>query len=157
MSTKLIVILALVLLVAAAIVILLSSSRSLRKVEATANVGGSDGPGVSRAHLVDTGMPARAVLVAIKATGLVVTRANFGCQARFRLEPLDGRRPFEAETTLVLNVAQMPRPGDVWPGWYDPEDPTQIEVRPPDLFDPRMPALLEEFGIANPLAPSAER
>ena len=42
----------------------------------------------------------------------------------FRIEPIDGSAPFDAEKTKVVSRVEIPRSGDRYPVWYDLEDPS---------------------------------
>ena len=42
----------------------------------------------------------------------------------FRVEPLDGGAPFDAEKTRTVSRVEIPRQGDRYPVWYDAEDPS---------------------------------
>ncbi|MEL7210216.1 MAG: SHOCT domain-containing protein, partial [Actinomycetota bacterium] len=64
---------------------------------------------------------------------------------------LDGSTAFDGEKTFYINQTQMPRVGDVWPAWYDRDDPSTFGVGQPDLSSPEAQQTLREFGIANPL------
>jgi hypothetical protein len=40
----------------------------------------------------------------------------------FRVEPLDGSPAFEAQKKKVVSRVEIPRSGDRYPVWYDPQD-----------------------------------
>ena len=43
----------------------------------------------------------------------------------FRVEPLDGSPPFDAQKTTTVSRVEIPRQGDRYPVWYDTEEPTK--------------------------------
>lgn len=102
-------------------------------------------------HLVQTGHKARAMILAIQPTGMIVNNINIQCKVRFRLDPLHGGTPFEGDKTMLIAQTSMPRVGDIWPSWYDPSDPTQFAVGQPESINAEQIATFREFGIPHPL------
>ena len=43
----------------------------------------------------------------------------------FRVEPLDGSPPFDAQKTTTVSRVEIPRQGDRYPVWYDANEPTK--------------------------------
>src|SRR4051812_36812213 len=74
-------------------------------------------------QLMQTGAKARAWIMAIQPTGMVVNNINIQCDVYFRLEPLQGGQPIDLSKRMLLAQTSMPRVGDVWPAWFDPTDP----------------------------------
>ena len=73
-------------------------------------------------NLVATGSRAVGVVLGVQDTGMTMND-NPRIRMSFRIEPLDGSPPFEAEKTKVVSRVQIPRQGDRYPVWYDPADP----------------------------------
>lgn len=101
-------------------------------------------------RLIQTGAKARAWIMAIQPTGMVVNNVNVQCDVHFRLEPLHGGGPFDVSKRVLLTQTAMPRLGDVWPAWFDPSDPSTFTVGQPNAYTPESLAVLREFGIATP-------
>ncbi|MEZ5184229.1 MAG: SHOCT domain-containing protein [Candidatus Nanopelagicales bacterium] len=120
--------------------------------------GGSKKKMAQAQELMTTGNKARAKIVRIDPTGMVVNNINIQCWVTFQLEPLAGGAPFNAKKKILINQTQMPRVGDVWPAWYSPTDPTLFAVGMPDGASAEQIPLFREFGIPHPLdqpAPAA--
>lgn len=105
-------------------------------------------------ELVATGQKARAKILRVTPTGMVVNELNIQCMVDFQLEPLSGGAPFMAQKKMMINQTQMPRVGDVWPSWYDPADPTRFAVGMPDGASQEQIPIFREFGIPHPLDPT---
>ena len=101
-------------------------------------------------QLFQTGRKARATIMAVQPTGMVVNNINIQCLVYFRLQPLDGGPPFDAQKKMLISQTAMPRIGDTWPSWFDPMDPTQFAVGQPTAITPEQVALFREFGIPHP-------
>ncbi len=116
--------------------------------------------GMSRAkqeqaqRLLQTGQKARARIVRIDPTGMVVNNINIQCNVTFQLEPLTGGAAFTGVKKMLINQTQMPRVGDVWPSWYDAADPSTFAVGMPDGASAEQIPVFREFGIPHPLDPS---
>ena len=102
-------------------------------------------------ELMTTGNKARAKIIRIDPTGMVVNNINIQCWVSFQMEPLNGGAPFTAKKKILINQTQMPRVGDVWPAWYSATDPTLFAVGMPDGASPEQIPLFREFGIPHPL------
>lgn len=105
-------------------------------------------------NLVATGAKARAKILRVSPTGMIVNEINIQCNVEFQLEPLMGGAPFMAQKTMMINQTQMPRVGDVWPAWYDRSAPTTFAVGMPDGASAEQIPVFREFGIPHPLDPS---
>ncbi len=101
--------------------------------------------------LMATGKKARAKLLRVDPTGMVVNNINIQCWVTFLMEPLDGSPAFQAQKKILINQVKMPRVGDVWPAWYSPTDPNLFAVGMPDGASPEQIPLFREFGIPHPL------
>ena len=102
-------------------------------------------------ELIESGRQARATIVSIEPTGVILNRTDIKCNVGFRFEPLDGAAGFEGNTTMFINQTQMPRVGDVWPSWFEASEPSKFHAVPPNLDDPQTRKVLDAFGISNPL------
>ena len=102
-------------------------------------------------NLVATGQKARAMILKVQPTGMIVNEINIQCLVDFQLTPLSGGAPFQGQKKMMINQTAMPRVGDVWPCWYDAVDPTQFAVGMPDGLSQEQVAVFREFGIPHPL------
>jgi hypothetical protein len=115
-------------------------------------LGGSTAKQAEGRRLMETGSKARATILSIEPTGMIMNEINIKCRVQFRVDPLDGSADFQGEKTFFINQTQMPRVGDVWPCWYDAADPSTFGVGQPNLGDPQTLQIFADFGIAHPLA-----
>ena len=114
--------------------------------------GGTKGQRELAAQLAETGSKARATIVGIAPTGMVVNDINVSCNVTFSLQPIEGGAPFDGVKKMLLNQTMMPQIGDIWPCWYDPSDRTVFAVGKPSGGDARESlAVYREFGIPHPL------
>ncbi len=97
-----------------------------------------------------TGRKARARIVSIQPTGMILNRINLQCNVGFMLEPLDGGPAWEAQKTIMISQVNMPRIGDMWPSWVDRNDATVFAVGAPQAITPELVAIYSEFGIPMP-------
>lgn len=104
-------------------------------------------------QLMQTGVKARAWIMAIQPTGMVVNMINIQCDVYFRLEPIHGGQPIDVSKRMLLAQTSMPQIGACWPSWFDTNDPTQFAVGQPQGITPDQVALFREFGIATPFDP----
>jgi hypothetical protein len=72
--------------------------------------------------LFESGSKAVGVVQEVRDTGMTVND-NPRVKMTFRIEPIDGSEPFQAEKTKVVPRVAIPRQGDRYPVWYDPNDP----------------------------------
>jgi hypothetical protein len=108
-------------------------------------------------NLMATGRKARAKILRVDPTGMVVNNINIQCWVTFLLEPLDGGPAFQAQKKILINQTKMPRVGDVWPAWFSPTDPNLFAVGMPDGATPEQIPMFREFGIPHPLdTPAAQ-
>ena len=74
-------------------------------------------------NLVESGSKGVGVVLGVQDTGMTMND-DPRIKMTFRIEPLDSGAPFEAEKTKTVSRVEIPRAGDRYPVWYDPEDPT---------------------------------
>lgn len=101
--------------------------------------------------LQTTGVKARARVLGIQPTGMVINELNLQVDMSFQLEPLDGQPSFPAAKRMTLNQVVLPRVGDVLPAWYDRADPSNFAVAIVGSLSPDQIPLFREFGIPHPL------
>jgi hypothetical protein len=97
-------------------------------------------------NLVEHGSRAVGVVLSVQDTGMSVND-NPRIRMTFRVEPLDGSAPFEAEKTKIVSRVQIPRSGDRYPVWYDPTDPEKWAYATVDNDEGRA-SLRQMFGAA---------
>jgi hypothetical protein len=96
--------------------------------------------------LVATGTKAVGVVLSVQDTGMSVND-NPRVRMTFRIEPLDGSPPFEAEKTKMVSRVQIPRAGDRYPVWFDRADPSLWAYATVDNDQGRQ-SLRQMFGAA---------
>jgi hypothetical protein len=74
-------------------------------------------------NLFQTGSRAVGTVQHVQDTGMTVNN-NPRIRMVFRIEPLDGSPPFDAEKTKTVSRVEIPRQGDRYPVFYDPQDPS---------------------------------
>ncbi len=114
-------------------------------------VGGSKEDQETIRQLMATGARARATVAGATPTGVTVNNHHVGIKVDFWLEPLDGSPQFRASKKMYLFQTQFPRTGDVWPSWYDRQDPSRFAVAAPLELNPEQIEIYREFGIDHPL------
>jgi hypothetical protein len=72
-------------------------------------------------ELFTTGAKGAGTVVQVQDTGMTVND-NPRIKMTFRVEPLDGSPGFDTEKTTTVSRVQIPRQGDRYPVWYDPQD-----------------------------------
>jgi hypothetical protein len=72
-------------------------------------------------ELFTTGAKGAGTVVMVQDTGMTVND-NPRIKMTFRVEPLDGSPAFDTEKTTTVSRVQIPRQGDRYPVWYDPQD-----------------------------------
>ena len=107
-------------------------------------------------NLVATGSKARAMILKVQPTGMIVNEINIQCVVDFQLTPLAGGAPFQGQKKMMINQTAMPRVGDVWPCWYNPANPAEFAVGMPDGLSQEQVAVFREFGIPHPLDPQSQ-
>jgi len=76
------------------------------------------------AELFETGSKGAGTVISVQDTGMTVND-NPRVKMTFRIEPLDGSPPFDAEKKTTVSRVEIPRQGDRYPVWYDPADPKE--------------------------------
>src|SRR5213075_3177958 len=71
--------------------------------------------------LMATGSKGAGTVVQVQDTGMTVND-NPRIKMTFRVEPLDGTPAFDTTKTTTVSRVQIPRQGDRYPVWYDPQD-----------------------------------
>jgi hypothetical protein len=74
------------------------------------------------AELFETGSKGAGTVVSVQDTGMTVND-NPRVKMTFRVEPLDGSPPFDAQKTTTVSRVEIPRQGDRYPVWFDAQDP----------------------------------
>jgi hypothetical protein len=73
------------------------------------------------AELMATGSTGVGTVIQVQDTGMTVND-NPRIKMTFRIEPTDGSPAFDAQKTSTVSRVQIPRQGDRYPVWYDPQD-----------------------------------
>jgi hypothetical protein len=112
-------------------------------------------------NLVETGSKGVGVVLTVHDTGMTMND-NPRVKMSFRIEPLDGSAPFEAEKTSTVSRVSIPRAGDRYPVWYDPTDASSWAYATVDndqgrqqiraLFGPQAETIT---GVGDPAAAAA--
>ena len=76
------------------------------------------------AELFETGSKGAGTVVSVQDTGMTIND-NPRVKMVFRVEPLDGSPPFDAEKTTTVSRVEIPRQGDRYPVWYDAAAPAK--------------------------------
>jgi hypothetical protein len=76
------------------------------------------------AELFETGAKGAGTVISIQDTGMTIND-NPRVKMVFRVEPLDGSPPFDAEKTTTVSRVEIPRQGDRYPVWYDVNEPAK--------------------------------
>jgi hypothetical protein len=72
-------------------------------------------------NLFQNGSRGVGTIIQVEDTGMTIND-NPRVKMLFRIEPLDGSAPFEAQKTKTVSRVEIPRSGDRYPVWYDPQD-----------------------------------
>jgi hypothetical protein len=72
-------------------------------------------------ELFATGSKGAGTVVQVQDTGMTVND-NPRIKMTFRVEPLDGSPAFDTTKTTTVSRVEIPRQGDRYPVWYDPQD-----------------------------------
>src|SRR5215213_11071000 len=75
------------------------------------------------AELFESGAKGAGTVVSVQDTGMTIND-NPRVKMTFRIEPLDGSPPFDAQKTTTVSRVEIPRSGDRYPCWYDHADPS---------------------------------
>ena len=74
------------------------------------------------AELFESGQKGAGTVISVQDTGMTVND-NPRVKMVFRVEPVDGSPPFDAQKTTTVSRVEIPRQGDRYPIWYDAGDP----------------------------------
>ena len=114
------------------------------------------------ANLLATGSRAVGTVVSVQDTGMTMND-NPRVKMTFRVEPLDGGAPFDAEKSSFVSRVQIPRAGDRYPVWFDASDPSSWAYATIDDDEGRAQirqlfgAVADTFtGVGGGAAPAAE-
>ena len=72
-------------------------------------------------NLMQNGSRAVGTVISVQDTHIEINN-NPRVKLTFRIEPLDGSAPFQAEKTKTVDRFALPRAGDRYPVWYDQQD-----------------------------------
>jgi hypothetical protein len=75
------------------------------------------------AELFQSGAKGIGTVTLVQDTGMTIND-NPRVKMTFRVEPLDGSAPFDAQKTTTVSRVQIPRQGERYPVWYDRADPS---------------------------------
>ena len=73
-------------------------------------------------ELFATGSKGAGTVLQVQDTGMTVND-NPRVKMTFRVEPIDGGEAFDLTKTTTVSRVEIPRQGDRYPVWYDPQDP----------------------------------
>ena len=73
-------------------------------------------------NLVQNGSVGVGTLTHVHDTGITINDLNIRVKLHFRIDPLDGTAPFEAQKTTTVNRVQIPPIGARYPVFFDPTD-----------------------------------
>jgi hypothetical protein len=72
-------------------------------------------------NLFHTGAKGAGTVISVRDTGMTVNN-NPRVKMTFRVEPLDGGPAFDVTKTKTVSRVEIPRQGERYPVWYDPQD-----------------------------------
>ena len=72
-------------------------------------------------NLFQTGAKGVGTVIDVRDTGMTVNN-NPRVKMTFRVAPLDGGPAFDLTKTKTVSRVEIPRQGDRFPVWYDPQD-----------------------------------
>ena len=72
-------------------------------------------------QLLETGREGVGTVLSVQDTGVTIND-NPRVKLRFRIEPTDRSPAFDAEKAVTVSRVAVPRVGDRFPVWFDPED-----------------------------------
>ncbi len=117
--------------------------------------GAAAGASPEVAHLMATGAKARARVMNVRSTGVVINQINVRCEITFELTPVDGGASFPGSKVATLSQTNMPRLGDQFPCWFDRNDHATFTVSLVQQLSREHIGLYREFGIPHPLDPGS--
>jgi hypothetical protein len=78
-------------------------------------------------RLVRQGSTAIATVLEVRDTGVTIND-DPRVALKLRIEPRDGAPAFFGEKAITVSRLSIPHPGDHFPVWYDPADPTKFGI-----------------------------
>jgi putative oligomerization/nucleic acid binding protein len=96
-------------------------------------------------NLLATGSRGAGTVILVQDTGMTVND-NPRVKMTFRVEPIDGSPAFDAQKTTTVSRVQIPRQGDRYPIWYDPEDPVKTWMYSMPADDSGRETIRQLFG-----------
>ena len=115
------------------------------------------------AELFESGSKGVGTVMSVEDTGVTINN-NPRIRMTFQVEPLDGGPAIELHKTTTVSRVEIPRQGDRYPVWYDPQDPdkwafaTVADDNGRATMRQQFGAAAESFvgmGAAAPAAPAA--
>ncbi|HSI81293.1 MAG TPA: SHOCT domain-containing protein [Solirubrobacterales bacterium] len=97
--------------------------------------------------LFQTGAKGVGTVISVQDTGMTVND-NPRVKMVFRVEPLDGGPAFDAEKKTTVSRVEIPRQGDRYPVWYDPDDPQKTWAYATVADDSGRATMRQLFGDA---------
>ena len=97
------------------------------------------------AELFESGTKGAGTVISVQDTGMTIND-NPRVKMVFRIEPLDGTPPFDAEKTTTVSRVEIPRQGDRYPIWFDPDDPMKTWAYATIADDNGRATMREMFG-----------
>jgi hypothetical protein len=73
-------------------------------------------------NLVQSGSVGVGTLTHVQDTGITINELDIRVKLHFRIDPIDGSPPFEAQKTTTVSRVQIPPMGARYPVFYDPTD-----------------------------------
>lgn len=100
-------------------------------------------------RLTQTGMKARGHVATVRDTGTTIND-DPRVEITFDIEPVDGSPRWQGRKKMLVPRTAIPRPGEVFPVWYDPAQPQDAWVVGLPSDRPIPIEVWREFGITPP-------
>jgi hypothetical protein len=97
-------------------------------------------------NLMETGSLAVGIVTNVRDTGVTINELDLRVALTFRMEPLDGSPPFEAQKTTTVSRAAIPQAGQRYPVWYNAEDPNEFAYAMSDGGEQARQQIVAIFG-----------
>jgi Short C-terminal domain len=98
--------------------------------------------------LAQNGTRAVGTIVNVHDTGVTINDVNVRVGLRFKVEPLDGSAPFEADKKTTVSRVSIPQAGQRFPVWFNPEDHTEFAFAQSDGGAEARQNIVAMFGDA---------
>ncbi len=95
--------------------------------------------------LFATGSKGAGTVISVQDTGTTIND-NPRVKMTFRIEPIDGSPAFDAQKTTTVSRVQIPRQGDRYPIWYDPQEPAKTWMYSTPADDNGRATIRQLFG-----------